>query len=107
MGVIKLSSNDISMRIYRRRGEVVLAACDRELLGQKFEDGDMQLHVSKSFYYESYVSEQTFLNSMKIATIANLTGKRVIEIATKAGYIDADSVIRIAGIPHAQMVIMQ
>ncbi len=101
-----MSGNDIAMKIYKIRGEVLLAACDRELLGKKFVEDELQLEVKKEFYFESYVSERTFINSMKIATIANLVGERVIKIAIREGYIDRDNVIRIDGVPHAQMVLI-
>lgn len=99
------TSHNISMKMYKRRGEVVLAACDRELLGKKFEEGELHIHVREEFYYESFVSEQTFLNSMKLATIINLVGENVVRIAIREGYIDKDNVLRIAGVPHAQMVL--
>lgn len=94
------------MKIYRIRGEVMVAACDRELLGKRFEEGEFHIEVKKDFYYESYVSDKTFLNSMKIATIANLVGKHVVTLAIKEGYIDKDAIIRIQGVPHAQMCIL-
>ncbi len=96
----------IAMRIYKVRGEVMLAACDRELLGKKFEEGELVIEVKKNFYYEAFVSEQTFINSMKIATIANLVGDKVISLAIREGYINEENVMRINGIPHAQMVLL-
>ncbi|NPA74668.1 MAG: DUF424 family protein [Euryarchaeota archaeon] len=94
------------MRMYHTRGEWLLAACDRELLGTVLEEGEFHLSVSERFYYGSFVTEQTFLNSMKIATIANLVGKRVVEIAIREGYIDRENVIKIKDVPHAQMVLI-
>ncbi len=101
-----MSLHNIAMRVYRVRGETVVAACDRDILGMKFEEGDLVLDVKKSFYYEAYVTEQTFLNSMKVATIANLVGERVVSLAIREGYIDEENVIRIKGVPHAQMALL-
>jgi hypothetical protein len=103
---MSMSEHGIAMRIYKVRGEVMLAACDRELLGKKFEEGELMLDVKKSFYYEAFVSDTTFLNSIKIATIANLVGEHVISLAIEKGYIDEDSVIKIDGVPHAQMFLV-
>jgi len=103
---IDMSEHSIAMKIYKVRGEVMVAACDRELLGRKFEEGELTLDVKESFYYESFVTEQTFLNSMKIATIANLVGERVISLAIKEGFIDKDGIIKIEGVPHAQMFLL-
>lgn len=96
----------IAMKIYRIRGEVMVAACDKELLGSKFEEGELKIEVKESFYFESFVTDETFLNAMKIATIANLVGEHVISIAKKAGFIDEDGIIRIKNIPHAQMFLI-
>lgn len=101
-----MSLHNIAMKVYKVRGETVVAACDREILGQKFEEGELVLDVKKSFYYEAYVTEQTFINSMKVATIANLVGERVVSLAIREGYIDEENVIKIKGIPHAQMALL-
>ena len=106
MVCINMLKNDIAMRIYKVRGEVLLAACDKDILGKKFVDGELQIEVKKDFYFGSFVTEKTFLNSMEIATIANLVGKKVVEIAIREGYIDKDSVIKIKDVPHAQMVLI-
>nr|AAZ32456.1 hypothetical protein [uncultured euryarchaeote Alv-FOS1] len=94
------------MRMYRTRGEWLLAACDRELLGKTFSEGEFIITISEKFYFEAFVSEQTFINSMKIATIANLVGTNVINIAVREGYIDSENIIKIDGVPHAQMVLI-
>jgi len=101
-----MCEHSIAMKIYKVRGEVMVAACDRELLGRKFEEGELMLEVKESFYYDSFVTEQTFINSMKIATIANLVGKHVVSLAIKEGFVNEDGVIRIEGVPHAQMFLM-
>jgi len=100
------SEHKIAMRIYKVRGEVMVAACDRELLGKKFEEGELVLEVKDSFYYESFVTDTTFINSMKIATIANLVGEHVVDLAIKEGFVEEEGVIRIKGVPHAQMFLM-
>lgn len=100
------SEHRIAMRIYKVRGEIMVAACDRELLGKKFEEGELILEVKDSFYYESFVTDLTFLNSMKIATIANLVGEHVVDLAIREGYVEKEGVIRIGGVPHAQMFLM-
>ena len=97
------SEHPIAMKIYRIRGETMVAACDCALLDKRFEEGELQIEVKREFYFDAYVSDLTFLMSMKIATIANLVGEHVIALAVKEGYIDPESVIRIQGVPHAQM----
>ncbi|MCK4902596.1 MAG: DUF424 family protein, partial [Thermoplasmatales archaeon] len=40
------------------------------------------------------------------ATIANLVGEKTIKCAIELGLVDPDCIIKIKGIPHAQMVRM-
>jgi len=90
------------VKVYQQSGEVVVAACDAELIGQTFEEGEMILKVT-SFYDGFACSEEELVVNLRAATSANLVGKRVIEAAVSAGFIDKDCVIRIGGVPHAQL----
>ncbi|HIJ17304.1 MAG TPA: DUF424 family protein, partial [Thermoplasmata archaeon] len=42
----------------------------------------------------------------KLATVANLSGKRTVDIAVENGFVDRACVITIGGVPHAQMMRM-
>ncbi len=90
------------MKIYRQSGEVVVAACDAELLGESFEEGEMVLKVT-SFYDGFACSEEELVVNLRAATSANLVGKKVIEAAVSAGFIDENCIIVIGGVPHAQL----
>ncbi|MDI6916813.1 MAG: DUF424 family protein [Thermoplasmatales archaeon] len=83
--------------------DVLVAACDSELLGKKFSEGELCLEVS-SFYDGKKVSEKTFLEHMANATSANLVGEKTVDAATKAGFISKENVIMIQGVPYAVMV---
>jgi len=96
----------ITLRMYRQRGEVVLAACDKELMGKTFREGELKLDVCSSFYEGEDANEEVLLNRLKGATIANLVGEKTVAIATKHGLVDEDCVLRIGGVPHVQLVKM-
>ena len=95
----------ISMKVYRRGKETLVAACDAHLLGKEFREGGLKLEVS-SFYDGIEVDKAEFVRHLKQATIGNFVGDIVIEIAIKEGFVDKKCVIRIDGIPHAQMVLI-
>ncbi len=90
------------MKVYQQGGQIVVAACDAELIGQTFEEGEMILKVT-SFYDGSFASEEELVVNLRAATSANLVGKRTIKVAVSAGIINKDGVIRIGGVPHAQL----
>lgn len=96
----------ISIKRYKHGEDLLVAACDENLLGKRFEEGKFQLYVAKEFYEGEKVSREVFKKLLSEATIANLVGKETVECAIEIGIVDPDCVIKIKGIPHAQMVKM-
>ncbi|WP_456366263.1 DUF424 domain-containing protein [Thermococcus sp.] len=93
----------IYIKVYRVQGEVLLAACDEELLGRTFREGELKLEVRERFYRGELVEEERLKELLEEATIANLTGERCVSKAIDLGYVDPGRVLRIQGVPHAQM----
>ncbi len=91
------------MKILNINGEVLLAAADSELINRNLREGKLHLEVKQEFYGEMKVSEETLVSSLSICTIANLVGERAVNAAIEANYIDRENVIRINGVPHAQL----
>ncbi|AAT43803.1 DUF424 domain-containing protein [Picrophilus oshimae] len=96
----------ITMKVTNINGEILLAAADSELVGREFRSGRLHINVKPEFYGEMKVSDETFLSTMNICTIANLVGRHVIDLAIKANFIDPENVINIGDVPHAQMARM-
>ena len=96
----------ISMKLYKKGEDLLIGACDEELLGKRLKEGKLRLHVKKTFYGGRLVDEKTFEAYLKEATIANLVGKRTVKCAIRLGYVNPECVLYIQGIPHAQMVKM-
>lgn len=94
------------MRVYRVRGEVLVAVCDAELVGKVFREGELKIEVKESFYGTEEVGEEEVKRALRNATIANITGSRAVELAARIGIIDKTRVLKIGGCPHAQMVVM-
>jgi hypothetical protein len=93
----------IYVKVYRVQGEILLAACDEELLGKTFREGELKLEVKERFYRGELVEEEKLEELLEEATIANLTGERCVEKAIELGYVNPERVLRIEGVPHAQM----
>ena len=96
----------ISIKLYKRGNDLLIGACDEELLGKKFEDGKFQIDVKKEFYDGKRITADILKTYLEDATIANLVGEKTIKCAIEIGLIDPDCVIKIKGVPHAQMVRM-
>lgn len=82
----------------------VVAICDKELLGKKFEQGDMQIEIS-SFFDGEHKTEPEVLEIIKNASSEdvsfNIVGKKSIKTALKAGIISKEGIKTIQGIPMA------
>jgi len=93
-------------KIFSSKEELVVAICDEELLGKKIrmKEKKFNVHVSEKFYGEKLIDENIAVKLMKRATIGNLMGKRIVDIADKNGFIIKKNVIFIDGVPHAQFV---
>jgi len=96
----------ISIKIYKKGNDILLGACDEKLLGKKFEDGKFQIEVKRDFYDGERITSKALIKLLEDATIANLVGKETIKCAIEAGIVDPECIIKINGIPHAQMVKM-
>ncbi len=93
----------IWIKEYLTQGEILLAACDEDIIGETFCEGDLQIIVLESFYGGDKVSKEDFVAQLKKATIVNLVGENVIKIALSLELISEDGIIEIAGVPHAQI----
>jgi len=87
---------------------IILAACDRDLLGKTLRRDDIEIVISERFYGGELVDEDELKRRLLQADVLNLIGKRVIQLAEKLGLIHPDSKIFFEDengeqIPHAQM----
>ncbi|HOW13469.1 MAG: DUF424 domain-containing protein [Methanosarcina sp.] len=91
------------LKIYKNGEHVLVAACDKEVLGKTLKHGNTIVEISRVFYEGELVSEGELYKALEEATTANLFGEKTIKYAIKCGLIDPDSVIIIDCIPHAQV----
>ena len=98
----------IVMRVHRVRAEVVVAACDAELLETDLRVGSngRVVRVSSQFYGDRRVGREEFLWALRRATTANLLGTRVLQLAVEAGVVDAGATGELGGVPHAEIFSM-
>ena len=88
-------------------GQKILALCDKELLGQKFEEGNRQLDLTSSFYQGEEKSAEEIKELVKDVYIINLVGEESLKLMEELNLIDPKHVIRINDIPHAEIVLIR
>ncbi|MDD4245041.1 MAG: DUF424 family protein [Candidatus Methanomethylophilaceae archaeon] len=94
----------IAVRIHAGKEDMLLAACDEDLVGKEFREGRMRLKVSKEFYMGELVSEETLVERLKSVSVINLVGERAVSVAVEQGLVDPECILIIDGIKHAQAV---
>lgn len=85
---------------------LLVAACDSEILGETFENGDITLTVNEEFYGGDEVDPDDVVDSLANASVANLVGTEVVELAIEEGYVDEGNVLELEGTLHAQFLRM-
>ena len=96
----------ISVKVYHQGDDLVIGACDEHLPGKKFRDGKLQIDVAKHFYDGERIDKKTLKKFLLDATIANLVGKETVKCAIELGLVDPGCILKIKGVPHAQIVHM-
>ncbi len=83
----------------------IVAVCDAELLGKRFEEGKMQIDVSDAFYGGEKKTDKEVIELLKDSATEdatfNILGEKSVNAAIKAGIIDEKGIIMIQGIPYA------
>lgn len=88
----------------RRGREILVAVCDAELLGMTLEGGRVPFKVDEGFYRGDLMELGEALEFIKIGTIVNLVGKRIVEAAIEAKFVHPEAVLYFGEVPHAQII---
>ena len=84
-----------------------MALCDRNLLGKKVTQGELQLDMTGEFYRGEEKTGQEILDLIKEAYIVNAVGQNCINFLLKNKLIEKQNIITINKVPHAQCVIVR
>ena len=87
----------------------VVAICDSELIGKRFEEGKRQLDIRENFYKDMKVTKQEAVRIIKQQAAEdstfNIVGEKAIEASIEAGVINEDSVDMIESIPFTLILV--
>jgi len=87
----------------------VVALCDVELIGKKFEEGKRQLYLRENFYKGKEVELDEAIKILKKQSIEdatfNIVGENSIKAAIKADIINKTSIDKIKNIPFTLVLI--
>lgn len=94
------------VRLHTHGDERIVAACDEDILGKTFREGQAKITVHEDFYMGESLEEEALIQRLGIATIINLVGNEVVDLAIREGFVSPDAVMVIGGVKHAQAVLM-
>ena len=93
-----------SLKIHRSYRSVV-AICDLELLGKRFEEGNRQLDIRENFYKDQEISTEDLIKIIKRQRVEdasfNIIGEKSVQAALETEIITNDSIGKVNNIPFA------
>jgi hypothetical protein len=103
---LKTALTDVYVNVRKQGNQTVLATCDCDICGKTLRDGKIVFEVREEFYKGIRVTSEEAIELCKQSTIVNMIGRRIVSQAIKAGLVHPDAILKIKGIPHAQIVKM-
>ena len=95
---------EVYLNIKKAGQNVLLAVCDCDLLGRTLREGKIVFKIKNELYNGLKTTVDEAVGLINNCTIVNLVGKNCVETAIAQGYVHPDAVIKIEGVPHAQIM---
>ena len=73
--------------------------CDVELIGMKLEQGDLVIDISKEYFQQEIIEEFRAERLLRLCSIANLVGERIVKLAIDLRFAKEMSIKRISSVP--------
>jgi len=99
------SKNEFWCKVVKTKTEILVAICDKNLVGEKIKvEKDFFIEIKENFYKERIINEEEAIKIMEQATILNIFGEKIVNLAIKMGLVSKENVIYFDGVPHAQFI---
>ncbi|QDI89270.1 DUF424 domain-containing protein [Candidatus Nitrosopumilus sp. SW] len=77
----------------------MLNICDAELLGKTIVEGELNMHISESYYGERFVDKEEAEILLKNSAIINMVGDETISLSIGLGVGSENGIKKISGVP--------
>lgn len=88
-----------SVKLSNYEKNLMLNICDKDLLGKKIIQDELNMNISKSYYGEKIIEYDEARHLLKTASIINMVGKNTISLSLELGVGSENGVKIIGGIP--------
>jgi len=93
-----------SYKIFKQGDDTLLAISDSNIVGKTLKEKDIEMKVSEEFYSEEFCDDERALALIKNSTIVNAIGESIINLMLKEKLIEKENILKINGVPHAQII---
>ena len=93
-----------SYKIFRQNDDILLAISDSDIIGKTFKEDEVEIKVTEDFYSDKLCNDTEAKDLIKNSTIINAIGENIINLLLKENMIDEEKILRISGVPHAQII---
>ena len=84
---------------------VLLVITDTNILGKTFEEGKLQLDLSKQFYQGDEMGKEEVILLLRSARDIQFTGKESVALGIEKDLVNPEHILYVQGVPHAEVVI--
>ena len=88
-----------SARITDYQKNPMLNICDAELLGQNITEGELNMHISESYYGQKLVDREEAKTLLQNSSIINMVGKETVSLSLELGIGSENGVKTISDVP--------
>jgi len=92
-------SKRYALSIMKYQDSTMINMCDVELIGMKLEQGDLVIDISKEYFQQEIIEEFQAERLLRLCSIANLVGERIVKLAIDLRFAKEMSIKRISGVP--------
>ncbi len=90
---------------HNANGKIILAICDKDILGKTFEQGDAFLDLNSEFYKGKKAQKKEIIEEINKAYIINAAGKKTVQLLIKEGFALNSSLKYVENIPYIQVIV--
>ena len=97
----------IMIKVHKTPNGEIVAMCDSDLVGRRFESKDLRIDISERFYKGIEIEDKAeLLKLIKESRNLNIVGKESVDFAMKNNVIDRTNIIKIKKIPYAIKIML-
>ena len=95
--------NTYAVRSTNYGGSLMISVCDAELVGMILESNGLTINMTKAYWQERLVRDNEVELMLKKCVIANLVGKRIVNLAVSRKLAKANSIKLYSGVPFLML----